>query len=205
MSHKFLIRYTVPLRSSVILWSLAFVVVFAVGGCEKPTSISEVDGIKKKPGWAQKTTIGRISNLSVAGGFYLGGQPKEDDFELLMNKGIKTVISLRTLQEFVTFNEKKLVSLARINFINVPFRKADNMSDEVIGRLRGYLSDTENHPILLHCGSADRTAAIWMIRRVLDNGWTLPEALAEAKEIGLRTPELEQRAKEYIKSKQASP
>jgi len=189
---------------ALILWLLGFLILSGVG-CEKGSSLTEVDGVKKRPGWAQKTTVGRIRNLSVASGFYVGGQPKEDDFEKLITRGVKTVINLRAFDEFVVFNEKKVASLARLNYINVPFRKAENMSDEVIDKLRGHLGNAENHPVFLHCGSADRTAAIWMIYRVLDDGWTLPEALAEAKEIGLRTADLEKRAKQYINQKQAAP
>ena len=79
------------------------------------------------------------------------------------------------------------------------------MTDEKISEIRKLLSDTNNQPMILHCKSANRVGAVWMIYRVLDEGWDYDQALKEAKEVvGLRSPGLEKRAKEYIDKHEAS-
>jgi hypothetical protein len=51
---------------------------------------------------------------------------------------------------------------------------------------------------LIHCASANRVGAFWMIYRVLEQGWSEDKALAEAERIGLRSPALKQFAHDYI-------
>jgi protein tyrosine phosphatase (PTP) superfamily phosphohydrolase (DUF442 family) len=53
-------------------------------------------------------------------------------------------------------------------------------------------------PILVHCASANRTGAIWLVFRVLDTGLEYDAALAEAKQSGLRSAAFEAKAKGYI-------
>jgi hypothetical protein len=52
--------------------------------------------------------------------------------------------------------------------------------------------------VFIHCGSANRVGAVWLIKRVLQDGWTVPKATEEAKMIGLRSAPLEQFALKYI-------
>ena len=46
--------------------------------------------------------------------------------------------------------------------------------------------------MFIHCGSANRVGAVWLVKRVLQDGWTVPKATEEAKMIGLRSAPLEQ-------------
>jgi protein tyrosine phosphatase (PTP) superfamily phosphohydrolase (DUF442 family) len=57
---------------------------------------------------------------------------------------------------------------------------------------------TVERPLLFHCASANRVGALWLPYRVLDNGITYDAALAEAKQVGLRAPGMETKAKDYI-------
>jgi ubiquinone/menaquinone biosynthesis C-methylase UbiE len=51
---------------------------------------------------------------------------------------------------------------------------------------------------MLHCGSANRVGAVWLTYRVLDQGVPIETAIEEAKTIGLRSPEYEAKARDYI-------
>ena len=70
--------------------------------------------------------------------------------------------------------------------------------------LRELLRDTNNQPMMMHCGSANRVGAIWLIYRVLDEGWTYEDALKDAESVGLRSAELTERAKKYIEANDTS-
>ena len=54
---------------------------------------------------------------------------------------------------------------------------------------------------MLHCGSANRVGAVWMVYRVLDEGVTWEQAHREALEVGLRTDGYVERAKEYVEAR----
>jgi protein tyrosine phosphatase (PTP) superfamily phosphohydrolase (DUF442 family) len=62
------------------------------------------------------------------------------------------------------------------------------------------VADSANQPMYIHCGSANRVAALWLIKRVAVDGWDIPRATGEAKAIGLTSPALERFALEYVKS-----
>ncbi|MBK7644821.1 MAG: hypothetical protein IPJ19_17565 [Planctomycetes bacterium] len=82
-------------------------------------------------------------------------------------------------------------------YVNIPFGKPEQLTDEVFAKARGELGKAQK-PILLHCHSANRVGAIWLAYRVLDDGLAYDAALAEAKTVGLTSPALEAKAKDYI-------
>jgi hypothetical protein len=45
--------------------------------------------------------------------------------------------------------------------------------------------DPANQPAYLHSGNGHRTAMLWMIKRVMVDGWSVEQAGAEATTIGL--------------------
>jgi hypothetical protein len=51
----------------------------------------------------------------------------------------------------------------------------------------------------VHCGSANRVGAMWLIKRVKLDGWDVDRATAEAETIGLRSPGLKEFALEYVR------
>ena len=54
-----------------------------------------------------------------------------------------------------------------------------------VERVIDVISDPANHPVFMHSGNGHRTAMIWMIKRVVKDGWTVEEAGAEAATVGL--------------------
>ena len=56
----------------------------------------------------------------------------------------------------------------------------------------------KNQPVFVHCGSANRVGGMWMIKRVLQDKWTVEQARAEAEAIGLREPAMIAFVTEYI-------
>ena len=62
--------------------------------------------------------------------------------------------------------------------------------------------DAGNRPMFIHCGSANRVGAFWMIRRVLRDDWNVADAETEAREIGMRAPALREFAVNFIERNQ---
>jgi uncharacterized protein (TIGR01244 family) len=148
----------------------------------------------------EPAVCGTIPNLHTLGGVFLAGQPNQPDFAVARKRGVKTVISLRHASELKDFDEKKAVEAEGMRFIELPFHGPAELTDAVFDRARELLKTAER-PLLFHCNSANRAAAVWLPYRVLDGGLTWDEALAEAKTVGLTSPELEKRAREYVESR----
>lgn len=152
------------------------------------------------PGNLEPREIGTIQRLHASGDFLLGSQPAPEDFSLLTESGIRTVVNLRTPGE-QELDEGALVRQLGMNYHHVPFRAATELTDEALDQLRSILGNPENRPLLLHCASGNRVGAVWLAYRVLDEGQTLEEAEREAREVGLKSPSHLERAREYVGSR----
>ena len=127
-----------------------------------------------------------------------GGQPTEAAFAKLASNGYRAVLNLRTAQEGVDLErEKQLVEKAGMRYINIPVVGSAPKSEQADEFIKA-AKETANQPMLIHCGSANRVGAFWMIYRVVEQGWPEDKALEEATQIGLRSPELKRFAQEYI-------
>lgn len=140
-----------------------------------------------------------IEKVHTVSGIYLASQPDESGFESAREGGIKTVINLRHDQE-TEFDEEKVVEALGLVYLNLPWNGEEELTDDVFDRARQMLSEAEK-PVLIHCKSANRVGAIWLPFRVLEDGVAIDEAVEEAKTVGLKTPEYEEKARDYIKRK----
>ena len=147
--------------------------------------------------------LGETRKVHRLDDLFVSGQFSEADIAKLKEAMIERVITLRTDHE-IDWDEKTAIESAGLSFVKVPFRTADDLTDEVFDTVRGLLKD-DSQPTLLHCGSANRVGGVWLTYRVLDEGVELETALAEAKTIGLKNAAIEERALDYIKRQQSTP
>jgi len=169
--------------------------------CQCPCSGDDSSAAVMPDAKLEAVTIGEIHNVHELGSFLTAGQPSESDLALLKERGVSTVITLRTDPEVTQFDEAALVEELGMNFVSIPFRGPETLTDEVFGRVRDSLNNSEG-PVFLHCGSANRVGGVWIAWRVLDGGLSVEDAVAEANEVGLRTAGFKDRALKYIESQQ---
>ena len=62
------------------------------------------------------------------------------------------------------------------------------------------MGDQANQPVYIHCGSATRVAALWVIGRVLRDGWDIDATREEAEQIAHKPADAIAFATAYIKS-----
>lgn len=142
--------------------------------------------------------VGGIQKIHKLGKVYLAGQPSVDDFQVAKKQeGLKTVINLRQADE-MEFDEAATLKTLGVAYHHLPFRAPETLKDEVFDQARKILSDKKNYPIMMHCASANRVGAVWLAYRVLDEQVPYEQALAEAKKVGLKSPDFEGKAKDYI-------
>ena len=133
----------------------------------------------------------------VEDGVAVGGQPAADQIPSLAAGGYRTVINLRLQGEF---DEAPLILAARragIAYVNVPI-SAKEPKDAAVDEFLRVTDDPGIYPVYIHCASGNRAAALWMIRRVLREGWQIGLAATEAEKAGLRNEELRDFAFGYI-------
>jgi len=152
----------------------------------------------------EKQTRTGISNYTkVDAVVACGGATETSALEGLKADGFKSVINLRLASESganVPENQAKAEALG-LNYFHLPF-SGGSPDPAIVDRFLSVVSNEANQPVFIHCASANRVGAVWLVKRVLQDGWAVDKATAEAKAIGLTAPGLEKFALEYIASHQ---
>jgi protein tyrosine phosphatase (PTP) superfamily phosphohydrolase (DUF442 family) len=60
--------------------------------------------------------------------------------------------------------------------------------------------DPAHRPMLFHCASGNRAAAMWAFKRVYVDGWPTDKALSEAESVGLTQAQMKTWAADYLKA-----
>jgi hypothetical protein len=97
----------------------------------------------------EKCSVGNIKQLHTLGGAFLAGQPTKEDLKLAKEQGLKTVISLREKGE-VDWDEEAMVKSLGLEYVHLPFKTAETLTDDVFDQARKLLNDKSKRPILLH-------------------------------------------------------
>jgi uncharacterized protein (TIGR01244 family) len=155
----------------------------------------------QKPAQPETVRCGTIQKLSRLADIYVGGQPGKEDFAELKKLGIKTILNFRKADE-ISFDENAVVEAQGIAYVHLPFQKAEELTDALLDKAREVLRNPKNRPVLVHCGSANRAAAVWLAYRVLDDKVSWDQAVQEARTMGLRSADFEQRVKDYTTRRQ---
>jgi uncharacterized protein (TIGR01244 family) len=114
-----------------------------------------------------------------------GGQPSPETLARLADLGFRTVINLRTEAEGAV-EEGEVVRAQGLEYVWVPVTPG-SFSLEDVEAVERILDDPDAGPVLLHCASANRVAAVWATIQVRD-GQTLEEAGAMGRAAGLHSP-----------------
>ena len=105
--------------------------------------------------------------------------------------GYNSVVNLRMASEAGAELEAEAAAAkaAGINYVHVPFNAAAPDATVVDDFLKA-VTNPRNQPAFIHCASANRAAALWMIKRVEVDKWDVERASVEAAALGLTSPAL---------------
>ncbi len=117
----------------------------------------------------------------------VGGPVTGEGMAELKFRGYATVVSLQAPDEAGVNLEKEAAEAkaAGLKFISLPLKRTDPAVAGVIEKGLAALQDKANQPVYLHCAGGVRAAALWAIKRVRVDGWTVDKAIAEAEGLGL--------------------
>ena len=128
-----------------------------------------------------------------------GGATEPSAMAGLKKDGFKSVINLRLASEpgADVVGSRAAAEAAGLTYIHLPF-DAENPDPRLVEGFFAAVGNTANHPVYIYCHSANRVGALWLITRVLKDGWAIDRAREEAVAIGLNAPAAEAFAVEYI-------
>jgi len=147
----------------------------------------------------KKIRLSNMRNAHEFGDIHLGGTVTPSALkDAREKKGVRTVVNLRLPGEQIDWDEGHTCRRYGMEYFNPGFKTPNTLSFRLIGMLRELLGDPHKRPILMHDSSGARTGAIWLAYRTLDETVPYDQALNEARGLGLKKGELEDRVKEYI-------
>jgi len=157
-------------------------------------------GVKKPP-----QTFGIPGAAFPAPGVMIAGQPTGEQIQLLAEEGnYHTVIDLREPAESRGFDEPEAVREGGMAYLNVPIAPG-SLDQAAIDRFLAAMRHAQ-HPLLVHCGTGGRAAALLYAWLVLERGEPAPRALETARAAGLASPELAGKVQKLVaERKTASP
>ena len=114
--------------------------------------------------------------------------------------GYNSVINLRTPGEAGSDLEAEAAAAgaAGITYIHLPFN-AQMPDPALVDNFLKAITDKANQPAFIHCASANRAAALWMVKRIAVDKWSVDQATEEATALGLTSPALKTFAIEQAK------
>lgn len=152
-----------------------------------------------------KTMPGMKNLSSPLEGVATAGQPTEEELKKLAQAGCRAVVDLRTSQEDRGFAEPEAVREAGMEYINMPLKaEPGSFGEDAFDRFRGLMMDTERRPVLVHCGTAARVAALMLPYLILEEDMSPDEAVELARRIGPEKEALTNRALEYAESRRGA-
>ena len=76
-----------------------------------------------------------------------------------------------------------------LTYIHLPMNSAAP-DPAVVDTFLKTVTDRKNQPVFIHCASANRASALWMVKRMVVDKWDPEKAGAEAAALGLTNPAL---------------
>jgi protein tyrosine phosphatase (PTP) superfamily phosphohydrolase (DUF442 family) len=133
-----------------------------------------------------------------------GGATKAEAVPELKKMGFASIINLRLASEQGANVEEEAAAAkaSGIKYFHLPFNTTGEQSERehVADEFLKTLTTPGNEPAYIHCASANRAAAMWMIKRIAIDHWDADRAGTEAAGLGLTNANLKQFAVDYAQA-----
>lgn len=150
-----------------------------------------------------KPTVAGVTNFAkLESTIACGGATTPEGVRELKKLGYASIINLREATETGAEVEAEAAAAkeAGVRYIHLPMNGQSPDPAVADGFLKA-MADPANQPVFVHCGSGNRAAAMWMIKRMVMDGWDADRAATEAAALGLRNEALKKFAVDYAASR----
>lgn len=152
-----------------------------------------------------KETVAGVTNFArVETTVACAGATGPEAMPAIRKMGFVSVINLRQASENGANvpEAEAAAKAAGLRYVHIPFN-AQAPDPAVVDNFLKAVNTPANQPAYIHCGSANRAAALWMIKRVQVDKWDVARAQKEAEALGLTSQPLKDFALNYIKTHQS--
>jgi uncharacterized protein (TIGR01244 family) len=146
-----------------------------------------------------KPTVPGVTNFSkLETTIACAGATTPEAVPALKEMGYKSIINLRLATEAGANveGEAAAAKAAGINYVHIPFNTTQP-DPAVADAFVAAVTKPDNNPAFVHCASANRAAAMWMIKRMVVDKWDADKAGTEAAALGLTNATLKTFAVDY--------
>lgn len=150
-----------------------------------------------------KPTVTGVSNFAkLESTIACGGATTPEGVRELKKMGYASIINLRQATETGADvqAEEAAAREAGVRYVHIPMN-AQSPDPAVADSFLKAIVEPENQPVFVHCASGNRAAAMWMIKRMVVDGWDAEKAGTEAAALGLRSEPLKKFALDYVASR----
>ncbi len=146
-----------------------------------PYEIADWEGVP------QLSSLGR-------GNVLFAGQPTEEGFRVLAERGVNVVINLRPdaeMQRAVDFDEATLVESLGMEYVHIPMTPATFSADDVV-QLQAVIDRPATFPdeplkFVIHCRSSNRCGGLWAAFLHENHRFNESKAIEYGRRAGLRS------------------
>ena len=154
--------------------------------------------------WAQisKPTVAGVTNFArLESTIACAGATTPAGVAEVKKLGYKTIINLRQASEAgaEVDAEAAAAKTEGVKYFHLPVNSA-SPDPAIVDQFLSAVGDPANQPVFVHCASGNRAAALWMIKRLVVDGWEADRASTEATALGLTNPALKTFAMDYAAS-----
>jgi uncharacterized protein (TIGR01244 family) len=131
-----------------------------------------------------------------------GGATTPEGVAELKKLGYASIINLREATETGAEVEAEATAAkeAGVRYVHLPMNGA-KPDPAVADSFLKAVVEPANQPVFVHCGSGNRAAALWLIKRLVVDGWDVERATMEATALGLKSEPLKKFAIDYAASR----
>jgi len=151
--------------------------------------------------WAQvsKPTVAGVTNFArLESTIACAGATTPAGVAEVKKLGYTTIINLRQASEAGAEVDAEAVAAKTegVKYFHLPVNSA-SPDPAIVDQFLSAVGDPANQPVFVHCASGNRAAALWMIKRLVVDGWDADRASTEATALGLTSPALKTFAMDY--------
>ena len=150
------------------------------------------------PAFAQE--VGIPNQTMPEQGVVFGGQPTAEQIAEMAAGGTRTVIDLRGAEEDQGMDEGAVATAAGLGYVKIPVTR-DTLSDPATFQSFFDAFAAAEKPVVVHCASGNRVGALYYAWLVSEQGVAREEALATARDNGLRSDALVTAVDAYLDSR----
>ncbi|MGE0394324.1 MAG: sulfur transferase domain-containing protein [Vicinamibacterales bacterium] len=139
-----------------------------------------------------KETVPGIVNFSkVEGAIACAGATTPAALEEVKKQGYASVLNLRMANEAGAEVEAAAAAAKSLGltYIHLPMNSA-SPDPGLVDSFLTAVTEKRHQPVFIHCASANRAAALWMVKRMVVDKWDAEKAGTEAAALGLTNPAL---------------